>query len=203
MRKYILRRPFASVHWGVPLVFFVCWIWLVAASQCKDGPLYPELAFVVTVTCSVIWINWLGTDSDARGWRRWGEASAHVLYDLLSFALICFVGALALTVLMPAVQCYTARAYVGEVLHQVAPQREMITANIERTGSLDGVGKGVAIAAVGRLSGGRVTDDGRVMLFMADPAASIFLEPRIDSGKVAWKCTGFPVTSMPALCRIP
>ena len=78
-----------------------------------------------------------------------------------------------------------------------------LAANIQKSGAVSGVGKGVKLPARDTAHGNLkwiVADDGAIRGWNEQNALEIALTPSLQAGKLTWNCKGYPVSAMPTTC---
>src|SRR3982751_4845985 len=120
-----------------------------------------------------------------KGWER-----GLTLLELL--VLVVIVGILA-AVAVPAYRDYTIRARVSELIVAAAPYKASVADKAQRERALTRAGTGLTVAPTGRVSGGEIGDDGRIVLSGNDAsvgtAVSLTFVPSLSPGGiVSWTC---------------
>lgn len=184
----------------VPCGFVALWLWLYLQFACKTAPLYEETAVLTATLVSVCWVA-VSSSVDLSGWRRLRRILTNILYDLTSLFLVVVVLTLAMSLIVPAYQCYGDRAKAAELVLAVSSYRSVIAERAESKQSLTGVGEGLSIRVEGRVRGGSISTNGVISVYSDNPQAMVVLSPYWDKTSVEWKCAGFPLEVMPLLCR--
>lgn len=194
-------RPFANVHWSLLLIFVGLWeLWLWIAWW---GELLSYGPILVTVTvCSALWSGYQRALTFT-SWRRVAAFSGGAIYDFITLALwlailavpIPFVGG------PPIHDGRSPRTTVSQLIWSgdLAPVREEIARRILQRHSLSGTGAG-RIKSTGHIEDGLVTDNGTIVVMAKEPHAVVILQPRLDDGKVEWKCSVSPAMLVPDGC---
>lgn len=165
---------------------------------CKDTPLYEQVAVLTASVTTSLWVAYFATREKA-GWRRLGWCSACVLYDMVFLILVVLVG----SIFTPAYQCYTDRSKAVELVVAASAYKEAIAARAVAQQSVVGSGAGLSIEPRGQMRGGAISRDGVISLYSEEPPALVELTPTWDGTAVEWTCAGFPLKSMPLLCKNP
>jgi len=120
--------------------------------------------------------------------------------------VVAIIGILA-AVALPAYQDYTVRAKVSELVLAASSFKSSVAEKAASDGSITNAGLGLTVTAVGKISGGNVTDGG--IITVASSVASLgkvvtlVITPTLDAttGTVTWVCSGTPQKFVPAECR--
>ena len=187
-----------------PLLALLVLAWLVVmlGFQCVEGQ---GTWFAVVLTASLCIAGWanhvrLGAIQQLRDFGAW---LLRVLFDLLFLFLLSMVCGMVLSVFMPTYQCYGARAKVSEAMVSTGPLRDEITQRAEKAGSLVDAGVNLKLPQTKRISGGMVSANGQITVFVEEAPAMFSFIPEMKSGVVEWRCEGFPAKQVPLLCRVP
>ena len=121
------------------------------------------------------------------------KASERALTLLELIILIAVIGILA-AIAVPAYRDYTVRARVNELVVAAAPYKNKVAEKAQHDRTLASSGVGMTVATAGRISGGQITDNGRIALNGDDASVgatvSIMFAPSISPGGiVSWTCS--------------
>ena len=123
--------------------------------------------------------------------------------------VVAIIGILA-AVALPAYQDYTIRAKVSEIVLQASGFKTTVAEKSASDGTIGSAGKGLTVSTGGRVSGGVVTDAGKITVTgnnaTIGTAVSIVLTPSLGAvGRIAWQCNTAGDTNqwkyVPAECR--
>ncbi|HVL36744.1 MAG TPA: pilin [Burkholderiales bacterium] len=120
--------------------------------------------------------------------------------------VVAIIGILA-AVALPAYQDYTIRAKVSELVLAASAFRTSVTEKAQTDNGLTTAGAGLTVTAVGKVTGGSVTDGGIITIIGDTTSASVganvtmVLTPTFSGGTVTWVCQGTPAKYFPASCR--
>ncbi len=124
-----------------------------------------------------------------------------VLIVVAGLALVVF---LAVAVVLPMMADAEAREAAQALVAGTAPAKQQVAAAAQKSKTLDGAGKGVKLAPTKNASFGElkwiVAPSGEIRGWNEKNAIEIRLTPIIQSGKVSWRCQGYPNRAMPAEC---
>lgn len=120
--------------------------------------------------------------------------------------VVAIIGILA-AIALPAYQDYTIRSKVSELVLAASAFRTSVTEKAQTDNGIASAGVGLTVTAVGKVTGGSVTDGG-VINIKGDSSAtsvgtvvSLILTPSYSTNTVVWSCTGGPARFMPSTCR--
>jgi hypothetical protein len=123
---------------------------------------------------------------------------------LLIVAGLALIGFLAVAVVMPQMAGSQAKEAALALVQGADPARQQVSAAAEKSGSLNGAGKGVKLAPKSDPKHGDlkwiVQDDGAIRGWNERNALEVALMPSIQGGKLNWNCKGYPVSAMPGNC---
>lgn len=122
--------------------------------------------------------------------------------------VVAIIGILA-AVALPAYQDYTVRAKVSELVLAASSFKSSIAEKAASDGSLAASGVGLTVTAVGKITGGSVTDGGVITIAGSTAGTSVgqnvtlVITPTFNAGTgtVTWVCSGTPQKFVPAECR--
>ena len=123
---------------------------------------------------------------------------------LLIVAALALIGFLAVAVVMPQMAGTQAKEAAHALVQGTDPARKQVSAAAEKSGSLNGAGKGVKLQPKSDPKHGDlkwiVQEDGAIRGWNEKNALEVALTPSIQSGKLNWNCKGYPVSAMPTNC---
>lgn len=123
---------------------------------------------------------------------------------LLVIAGLVLIAFVVVAVVLPNMQGSEAKQAAQALVSGAEPARQQVTAAAEKTGSLNGAGKAVKLAAKSDPKFGEmkwvVSDGGEIRGWNEKNALEMAMTPSMSGGKVAWNCRGYPVSAMPASC---
>ena len=120
--------------------------------------------------------------------------------------VVAIIGILA-AVALPAYQDYTVRAKASELILAASGFRTSVTEKSQVDGDLASSGTGLTVGAVGKISGGSVTDAGVITILGSTAgtsvgvAVTVTMTPTMTGGTLTWACVGTPSKYFPASCR--
>lgn len=123
---------------------------------------------------------------------------------LLIVAGLALIGFLAVAVVMPQMAGSQAKEAAQALVQGADAARQQVSAAAEKSGSLNGAGKGVKLAPKNDPKHGDlkwiVQEDGAIRGWNERNALEVALTPSMQGGKLNWNCKGYPVSAMPATC---
>ena len=123
---------------------------------------------------------------------------------LIVVAVLALVGFLAVAVVLPMMADAEAREAAQALLTGTEPAKQKIAAAAQKSKSLDGAGKGIKLTPAKDAKYGElkwiVAPSGEIRGWNEQNAIEIRLTPIMQSGKVSWRCQGYPNRAMPAEC---
>ena len=123
---------------------------------------------------------------------------------LLIVAGLALIGFLVVAVVLPQMAGSDAKEAAQALVQGAEPARQQVSAVVEKSGSLNGAGKGLKVAAKNDSKHGElkwlVNDDGAIRGWNEKNALEVALTPSVQGGKVNWNCKGYPVSAMPPSC---
>jgi type II secretory pathway pseudopilin PulG len=123
---------------------------------------------------------------------------------LIVVAVLALVGFLAVAVVLPMMADAEAREAAQALLAGSDAAKKQVAAAAEKTKSLDGAGTGVKLAPTKNPKFGElkwiIAPSGEIRGWNEQNAIEIALTPIMQSGKVSWRCRGYPNRAMPADC---
>lgn len=195
-----IPRPFRNAHWALFAALVAMWVLAWWDVLCKETPYYFELGLVVTTILVSLWVSHL-RHIPVTAWRGILSVLAGSAYDLVMFAGWLLLVSVPLAIFTPAYPCYLQRARLTEVLSRGMELKHEISERLAAGKSLSEAVDAMTVTPSGRVKWGRVTSDGLILLASDDPIVVVIIEPSVSGNEVRWKCRGFPVSSMPKMCR--
>ena len=123
---------------------------------------------------------------------------------LLVVAALVLVGFVAVGYVLPGMAGAEAKSAAQALIEGAEAAKTQVGGAAEKSGSLAGSGRGVKINGRSDPKLGQlqwvVSEDGEVRGWNGENAIEITLTPSLKAGKVAWGCSGYPRTVMPASC---
>ena len=123
---------------------------------------------------------------------------------LLIVAAIALAGFLIVAVILPQMAGSEARDAAQALVSGADAAKQQVAAAAEKAANLAGAGKDVKIAARSDAKHGElkwiVETNGAIRGWNEKNAIEISVTPKLEGGKVAWTCRGYPNASMPASC---
>ena len=121
--------------------------------------------------------------------------------------VVAIIGILA-AVALPAYQDYTIRAKVSELILAASGFKTGISEKAQTDNTLASAGSGLTVTAVGKVTGGSVSDSGLIQIAGSNTSVgtvvTIVLTPTFVSGQITWSCNAGAATQnkfTPASCR--
>lgn len=195
-----LPRPLAGAHWTLFAALLTCWVLLLLQQPCREGPRYHELFLIVSTVLMSLWVNHV-RHSPLHDLKGALVVIGRSLYDLLLLSLSLAIVGLPVLLIMPAYQCYSPRAKVGEMVMSLSPLRAEVGSRLVQAQTLTDSGAGRLIPISDRVAGGLVTAEGVIVVVSEDPPAAVVFTPTLANGTVSWTCSGFPERLVPTTCR--
>ncbi len=122
---------------------------------------------------------------------------------LLVVAALALIGFVVVAVVLPQMAGAKSKEAAEALIAGAEPAKQQVAANIQKSGAVSGVGKGVKLAARDTPHGNLkwiVADDGAIRGWNEKNALEIALTPSLQAGKLTWNCKGYPVSAMPTTC---
>jgi hypothetical protein len=122
---------------------------------------------------------------------------------LLVVAALALIGFVVVAVVLPQMAGAKSKEAAEALIAGADPARQQVAHNAEKTGTLTGAGRGVKVAEQNNQHGRLkwiVEDDGAIRGWNEQNALEIALTPTLQSGKLSWRCKGYPMSSMPPAC---
>jgi hypothetical protein len=123
---------------------------------------------------------------------------------LLVIAGLALVGFIAVSFVLPQMAGSEAKEAAQTLVAGAEPAKQQVAAAAEKAGNLAGSGTNVKLSSKPDPKYGEfkwiVEVNGAIRGWNEKNAIEISVTPRLESGKVAWACRGYPNASMPAAC---
>ena len=123
---------------------------------------------------------------------------------LLVIAGLALVGFIAVSFVLPQMAGSEAKEAAQTLVAGADPAKQQVTAAAEKAGTVTGSGKDIKLPAKPDAKYGEfkwiVETNGAIRGWNEKNAIEISVTPRMEGGKVAWTCRGYPNASMPATC---
>jgi hypothetical protein len=123
---------------------------------------------------------------------------------LLVIAGLALVGFIAVSFVLPGMAGTEAKEAAQTLVAGADPAKQQVTAAAEKAGTVTGSGKDVKLPSKPDAKYGEfkwiVESNGAIRGWNEKNAIEISVTPRLEGGKVAWTCRGYPNASMPATC---
>ena len=123
---------------------------------------------------------------------------------LLVIAGLALVGFIAVSFVLPGMAGSEAKEAAQTLIAGADPAKQQVTAAAEKAGTVTGSGKDIKLPAKPDAKYGEfkwiVETNGAIRGWNEKNAIEISVTPRMEGGKVAWTCRGYPNASMPAAC---
>jgi hypothetical protein len=123
---------------------------------------------------------------------------------LLVIAGLALVGFVAVSFVLPQMAGSEAKEAAQALITGTEAPKQQVAAAAEKAGKLDGSGTGVKVANKPDAKHGEfkwiVESNGAIRGWNEKNAIEISVTPKLEGGKVAWTCRGYPNASMPAAC---
>ena len=123
---------------------------------------------------------------------------------LLVIAGLALVGFIAVSFVLPGMAGTEAKEAAQMLVAGAEPAKQQVAAAAEKAGNLAGSGKDVKVPPKPDAKYGEfkwiVESSGAIRGWNERNAIEISITPRLEGGKVAWSCRGYPNASMPATC---
>ena len=123
---------------------------------------------------------------------------------LLVVAGLALVGFIAVSFVLPQMAGSEAKEAAQALVSGTEAPKQQVAAAAEKAGNLTGAGANVKIPAKPDPKHGEfkwiVESNGAIRGWNEKNAIEISVTPKLEGGKVAWSCRGYPNASMPAAC---
>jgi hypothetical protein len=123
---------------------------------------------------------------------------------LLVIAGLALIGFIAVSFVLPQMAGSEAKEAAQALLAGTEAPKQQVAAAAEKAGNLTGSGGNVKVAAKSDAKHGEfkwiVESNGAIRGWNEKNAIEISVTPKLEGGKVAWTCRGYPNASMPAAC---
>ena len=193
-------RPFRNAHILLPIALFIGAEFLLFRDPCGARPVAAYTAFATAVVCVAGWLAHLRV-WPLHNWRAANRLLCEVLGDLLKFGLAVLLAGLLICLPMPAVDCYTPRSYVSELLTMSAVLKTEISERYAARHSLTNIGEGVHMETLSPEDKVWVASDGSIFLFSTKAGTVLVEKPAAGPDGLVWRCMGAPEKYLPAPCR--
>jgi len=195
-------RPFRNAHIALPATLLLGAVYLLLGNSCEPGSGATGAAFTTAVVCLAGWLAHLRI-GPLREWRLVLRLVWEVSSDLLKFGLAVVLAGVIVSLPMPAVDCYTPRSYVSELLTLAAGPKEEIAERYASRHTLTNIGEGLSMNSLRPDDKAWITGDGSVVLFSGRAGAMAMLTPSAGPDGLIWRCAGAPEKLIPSNCRHP
>jgi len=136
----------------------------------------------------------------------------HKGFTLIELMIVVAIIGILAAVALPAYQDYTIRAKVSELVMGATQYKNSIEEKTHSEGSLAAAGIGLTVTAVGKITGGSVTDGGVITVTGSNAPTSVgtdvtvILTPTVDATTrvIIWGCSAGAAGQfkyLPAECR--
>ena len=123
---------------------------------------------------------------------------------LIVIAGLALVGFIAVSFVLPQMVGTEAKDAAQTLVAGADAAKQQVAAAAEKAGKLEGAGANVKLAAKTDAKHGEfkwiVEANGAIRGWNEKNAIEIAVTPKLEGGKVAWTCRGYPNVSMPAAC---
>ena len=123
---------------------------------------------------------------------------------LLVIAGLALAGFIAVSFVVPGMAGTEGKEAAQALITGADALKPQVSAAGEKAGNLAGAGSNIKLAARNDPKFGElkwiVEVDGAIRGWNEKNAIEIAVTPKLDGGKVAWVCRGYPKASMPANC---
>jgi hypothetical protein len=122
---------------------------------------------------------------------------------LLVVAALALIGFVVVAVVLPQMAGAKSKEAAEALIAGAEPAQQQVGANVRKSGSLAGAGRGVKLAAQQTPHGNLkwiIEGDGAIRGWNEQNALEIAVTPSLQGGQLTWNCKGYPVSAMPASC---
>jgi hypothetical protein len=123
---------------------------------------------------------------------------------LLVIAGLALIGFVAVSFVLPQMAGSEAKEAAQALITGTEAPKQQVAAAAEKAGKLEGAGGNVKVANKPDAKYGEfkwiVESNGAIRGWNEKNAIEISVTPKLEGGKVAWTCRGYPNASMPAAC---
>jgi hypothetical protein len=123
---------------------------------------------------------------------------------LLVIAGLALAGYAVVAWVLPAMAGSEVKAAAQTLVAGAEPAKQQVGSAAEKSGSLDGAGRGVKAVEKDDPKHGKmkwiVSENGAIRAWNEKNALEITLTPSLQGGKIGWNCKGYPVDAMPPAC---
>jgi hypothetical protein len=124
-----------------------------------------------------------------------------VLFVIAGLALIGFI---AVSFVLPQMAGTEAKEAAQTLVAGTEAAKQQVAAAAEKAGNLTGAGNGIKLSPRADAKFGEfkwiVEPNGAIRGWNEKNAIEISVTPRLEGGRIAWVCRGYPNASMPANC---
>jgi len=132
------------------------------------------------------------------------DSGGHMRVVLIVVAVLALIGFLAVAVVLPMMADSEAREAAQALIAGTEPAKQKVAAAAQKTKTLDGSGTGIKLAPTKDTKFGElkwlIAPSGEIRGWNEQNALEIRLTPILQSGKVSWRCQGYPNRALPADC---
>ena len=167
-----------------------------------EGTRYPEVILATITTCIAFWTNHIRVGY-IDGISNIAALIGSALYDLFLFSLLIVASVIAISIVVPTVDCNRSKANIYQLFGHADHVRAEINKRFIQQNTLNGIGVGLYLGFPERRAKdiGIVTNDGTIIMASEDPPATIVLQPIIGGKELTWKCLGFPIKYVSSSCQ--
>ena len=123
---------------------------------------------------------------------------------LLVIAGLALVGFIAVSFVLPQMAGADAKEAAQALVSGAEAPKQQVAAAAQKAGNMTGAGANIKVAASNHPKFGElkwiVENNGAIRGWNEKNAIEISVTPKLESGKVAWACRGYPNASMPVSC---
>ena len=123
---------------------------------------------------------------------------------LLVIAGLALVGFIAVSFVLPQMAGADAKEAAQALVSGAEAPKQQVAAAAQKAGNMTGAGANIKVAASNHPKFGElkwiVENNGAIRGWNEKNAIEISVTPKLESGKVAWACRGYPNASMPTSC---
>jgi hypothetical protein len=123
---------------------------------------------------------------------------------LLVIAGLALIGFVAVSFVLPQMAGSEAKEAAQALITGTEAPKQQVAAAAEKAGKVEGAGTNVKVTNKPDAKHGElkwiVESNGAIRGWNEKNAIEISVTPKLEGGKVAWTCRGYPNASMPAAC---